>query len=753
MNKTYYNIDVAIIGSVSSGKSTFINALFSKFYSETKMTRTTMCPQIYMESDTSDDNIFEASISANDKSSGKINSINELFEIKHRIGLHNNNPTEGQNNNMIEYPCKKNLRINFHDLPGLNDVETRDIYYEYVKTNFHKYDIVIYIIDIKSALNTSDEADILNLVFEQIELNKSRYGIMTKLIILINKCDKMIIDGNNVILDPDNEEYNELYKQILRVVNDKNVTNLKYSIVPISCENSFIYNLIINSPEKLTDAQMNKVGIDFFGGIYWKKLDCEKKRERLVNYMGDVNNVDIIKSIVANSGFLNFKRAFNKLFCGDKYLEFVLNEFKVEFTDEISQLTLDPTKNEYDNFIIMIKQINLLIIGVKEFFEEVFEVFDIDAENFKKQHIFTNIKKVIKDKIKTLIAVLKNSKYYSQEKLNVHMSFNLDKINIENCTIFKDDSTTLYKMTIHNIKSFKTKLDNFLKNNITPTVEDIKTFLTNITVGNSPKYRLSQTSINVMTQRIYSLHKFRIRSLCYIKDLCKIYDKLQRLSNYEKYFEINVCSNLSLQMLNHIIESSYELIGYLTANTFNAFKLCELLNILIIHNITIDNNATCKYIFTKSSSLIDGKSIIYDVENPKKQINIIDTDVVTHDIVGKIIDYFSELYRLDSDTVCSIRMNIIINMYRHILKTKSLAFISNNKSLLFQMNKFWNNRLMDEMVLPKEFKEQFLEIQYLATCAKRLVVSDTYEEFIVDDLGLENSIKSYLQCLATSINK
>jgi len=750
MNKTYYNINVAIIGSVSSGKSTFINALFSKFYSETKMTRTTMCPQIYMESDKSDENIYETSVNANAKLSGKISSIRDLFEIKHNI--HNNenmmynsiiSKSIDQIGNLVDYPCKKNLRINFHDLPGLNDVETRNIYYEYVKNKFHKYDIIIYIIDIKSALNTSDEADILNLVFEQIELNKTKYGIVTKLIILINKCDKMIIEGDSVILDYDNSEYTELYKQILRVIKDKNMTNLEYSIVPISCENAFIYNMIINSPEKLSDAQMNKIGIDFFGGIYWKKLECEKKRERIVNYMNDINNIDIIKSNIINSGFFNFKQAFNKLFSDDKYLEFVLNGFKIDFTEEISRLTFDPIKNEYDNFITMIERINLIMIGVNDFFDEVFEVFNINKNNFKKEQIFIDIKNVIRERIQTLITILENSKYYSEMMLKNNKEFVFDKINFNIYSIVKDDSPTQFKMTASNIRVFRVKLENFIKNCDMLTIENINTFLVNITIGNNPKFHFSQTSIDALTSRIYTLCTFRIKSIRYIEDLCNIYYRLDKLSICQFNFEINVCSNIMKKMLNHIIVSSCKLIEYLATDKFNIFKLCKLLNILNTNKIDFKNyeNKIIKSIFVNSQSLTNGETVIYGTE---EQINTLGggTNKITHSNINNIIDYFKKKYNFREYYINSIMIKIIINMYRHILKTNSLAFISNNKSLLFQMDKFWNGLIITDPTSIVIYKKKILEIQYLAHCAKKIIYNNTYQDFIFDELVLENKIKS-----------
>ena len=42
-------INIAIIGTVSSGKTTLMNSLFVNQYSDMKIKRTTMTPQVYYE--------------------------------------------------------------------------------------------------------------------------------------------------------------------------------------------------------------------------------------------------------------------------------------------------------------------------------------------------------------------------------------------------------------------------------------------------------------------------------------------------------------------------------------------------------------------------------------------------------------------------------------------------------------------------------------------------------------------------------
>ena len=44
-------INVAIVGSVSVGKSTLLNTIFAETFSDCKLKRTNMTPQVYFETD------------------------------------------------------------------------------------------------------------------------------------------------------------------------------------------------------------------------------------------------------------------------------------------------------------------------------------------------------------------------------------------------------------------------------------------------------------------------------------------------------------------------------------------------------------------------------------------------------------------------------------------------------------------------------------------------------------------------------
>src|SRR5207244_4040064 len=100
--------------------------------------------------------------------------------------------------NLLEGKLKPGIRLAIHDLPGLNDSKTSSVYHQYVTEHFHQYDIILFIVDIVSGLNTNDEKNILKLIIDGIKKNKDTYGVETEVIVILNKCDEMeIVDKNS----------------------------------------------------------------------------------------------------------------------------------------------------------------------------------------------------------------------------------------------------------------------------------------------------------------------------------------------------------------------------------------------------------------------------------------------------------------------------------------------------------------------------------------------------------------------------
>tara|TARA_B110000037_G_C17092560_1_gene494635 strand:- start:960 stop:2045 length:1086 start_codon:yes stop_codon:yes gene_type:complete len=296
------SINIAIFGPVSVGKSTLLNGLFSNQLSDMKINRTTMLPQVYYGND--DNNNLDKSIYKINRENNKqlLNqklTYENCVEIKHNI--HNIR-------DIVNLP--KNININIYDLPGLNDGESKDIYFNYIKKNFYKFDVILLVIDINEAFSTDGTREILNIISELITYQR--------IIIIANKCDDMFINNDTYELD---EELNEMYFQIVRIVDEiKNkYTKFDSHIIPFCSQDIFIHRILKANPEFQLDMKyINKIGVNEFGKSKWGRLNEKTKRGKINTY---INETDL-NEVLIHSGFNLLKKKLSDL----PYLEFFKNK-------------------------------------------------------------------------------------------------------------------------------------------------------------------------------------------------------------------------------------------------------------------------------------------------------------------------------------------------------------------------------------------------------------------------------------------
>jgi len=285
MSQYQENIHIAILGPVSAGKSTFLNALLSNTYSDMMRKKTTMLPQIYQTTTNlkevdSVEEIKEKNRKSNEeilkmRESGQYNQ-SHFKELIYKV-----KPID----NFIELPDKK-CTYSLCDMPGLNCSGGGDVmYYNYLEQNSHKIDVYILVFDINSALNTTDEVKILQEVNKYIQKNKHGY-----VHILVNKCDYVEFEDNNKFKFTD-DELNDLYKRVQEIV-DKNITNLpnnsKVSISPICSSDLYIYRAAINNIESLDENQLDDI----------IKKECGKREFLKLQKEGIVKKRKFIKGLI-----------------------------------------------------------------------------------------------------------------------------------------------------------------------------------------------------------------------------------------------------------------------------------------------------------------------------------------------------------------------------------------------------------------------------------------------------------------------
>jgi predicted GTPase len=325
-----YNFNVAIVGTISAGKTTLLNALYTESLGRVHTQKTTLVPNVFHENN---DSLFvhetEYIKETTEKKNEEFKRLLENNSLEHLEEIHYN--IKKINDFIV---CKNNMTMTIYDTPGLNDATTRPIYYKYINDKFHCFDIIIWIIDVNSAINTSDEIDICKNLITNIKKNYDEYGINTKLVVLINKCDDMWCNSNNVLeLD---DEKSQMFSQAQKII-DEQIRQIhpeyNYAMIPISSENAYIYRMFQQNKQiekfmsmNIDNKYLNKLGCIEFTRVDWNKMTYEEKKSKLWEKL----NGQDLSTRMTNTGFNNLKKIMQAFFNDNNEIAFILNGIHYE---------------------------------------------------------------------------------------------------------------------------------------------------------------------------------------------------------------------------------------------------------------------------------------------------------------------------------------------------------------------------------------------------------------------------------------
>jgi GTP-binding protein EngB required for normal cell division len=399
------NLNVCLVGCVSSGKSTILNTMFCEDLTQTKIKRTTMTPCIFIETkkiSTSFENI--------NKEITKIN--NKLIKQSEE----STKPPKKSDYKPLIFPvgkldidcCSKLLTI--FDIPGLNDARTKQIYYDYLRDTFNVFNIVVFIVDINSGINTSDEVDILKFISEQTVMHKNNKKIHT--LVVVNKADDMqLVSGDELEITG---ELKEMFDQVKQTVTEQykkhNILDQLIDIIPICALDAYLYRMIRSkgSSFELKPEVVLKIGINEQGKKF-SKLPVERQR-------ADVNKIisdeEFINDMIKLSGFSKFV---SKL---DNFLT----------VKKSSELVIDNLMQRYNKLL----PLDTIIISNNDLFENIYYYDDLltkiklnDETKYKQliNDMISEINTGIKYKIKQLNDVNEILNYYDKIKETINKTF------------------------------------------------------------------------------------------------------------------------------------------------------------------------------------------------------------------------------------------------------------------------------------------------------------------------------------------
>jgi len=391
------NINICFVGGVSTGKSTILNAIFCEELTQCKIKRTTMVPTIYIENEnnpfhiTPSEEIFKIIAEKNKEiiaktENGEKISRTEYSELAFNVGK-------------LDINILNDAYVNVYDIPGLNDARTKDIYYNYLEENFLKFNLVIFIVDIHSGLNTSDEIDIVNFI-----TNNTRYQLLENkkkiyTLVIVNKADDMQLDEESEETDKLmlTGELNEMYEQVEKTIKTefdrKGVADQLIGIMPLCAIDSYLYRMVKKHGEefKLTREQVLKIGINENG----KKFSTLKPATQEKKVYEILQDKEFIDTMIKLSGFS----------CLEKTLHKFLGENNTGKTIRINNLLFNLSK--LPSIIDSLKTANCIVtLERSNLFSKYFEIYNnikkIDQEMYDSlvSELLVQIIGVLEEKVK-----------------------------------------------------------------------------------------------------------------------------------------------------------------------------------------------------------------------------------------------------------------------------------------------------------------------------------------------------------------
>lgn len=278
-------MNIFLIGEVSSGKSSLLNAIAGGIISNASIQRETIDPEIYK---------FDKI----DKSFQSFKKISILLESKHvnnkkfaKTNMQLGDPKIvcDVNGSEILFKSQWNLRrFNIYDFPGLNDsTDSSDIFFKSVKTNIDKCDCLLYVTKADSAFISHSEVDGFKKIIDLCIKRYKQTGKLIKVCIIVNKFDNPYdIDMHQIT----NEINDKLVGIPVRIENDHKDNKNTDFILPIriyriSSHRLLISNIIHNKIDvplsKFLHQEIKKIFQNANAIITKKQVDSIKSQNKI----------------------------------------------------------------------------------------------------------------------------------------------------------------------------------------------------------------------------------------------------------------------------------------------------------------------------------------------------------------------------------------------------------------------------------------------------------------------------------------
>jgi GTPase SAR1 family protein len=279
MKTQTFEIRVALLGYVSAGKSTVLNALLQGKYSQTGMHRTTAgvnCFPLYNKeaksakssSPATDEREWSPVPDTVHTSEQALLQISEDNEKLRSIGTVQESTFSIE---LAEPICemRSDTTLVLVDIPGLNEAGSKDMYLDYVNTKWDTFDCAVVVMDVFQGVNTKEQVKLLEVVTKNVNELKE-----IPVIVLCNKVD-----------DPDNKEVMKFVQEVSEKVDaffqDAGDSSHGVTFIPMSAENAFVYRMAARQSlqdfKSLDESLIDRIGCDEVGKTRWRNLSKEER--------------------------------------------------------------------------------------------------------------------------------------------------------------------------------------------------------------------------------------------------------------------------------------------------------------------------------------------------------------------------------------------------------------------------------------------------------------------------------------------
>ena len=301
-------INIALMGGVNAGKSTTLNSISGQTLAHCHFRRATMVPVVYVETETNtcDRDAVYRKISQKNKEiiekteAGEQVPKEEYGEMTFGVGK-------------LDMNISDEAKIAVYDIPGLNDLLTSQIYYDYLDSSFHKFNIVIFFVDIRSGLNTSDEYAILDFITTMTKHQQDNNGRDIYTLVVVNKADDMQLKpGTDEVMVTG--ELQEMFDHVHRTVSDefrrKSIEKQLIGIIPLCAYDAYLYGMVkkFGDDFKLTPEQILKIGTNETG----KRFSTFTQEEQSAKVYNILNDMAFVETMIKLSGFGKFEQILRK---------------------------------------------------------------------------------------------------------------------------------------------------------------------------------------------------------------------------------------------------------------------------------------------------------------------------------------------------------------------------------------------------------------------------------------------------------